>query len=61
MTGVSGLNLHQNGSKAFDEGLGPKRHLYFYSLVLEFSCVILYLSDSTLRIGIFCTVVMLEI
>ena len=26
-----------------------KRHLYLYSVVLEFSCVILDLSDSTLR------------
>ena len=30
-----------------------KRHLYFYSVVLEFSCVILYLSDSTPRTSIF--------
>ena len=42
---------------AFDEELGPKRQSHLYSEVLEFSCVILYLSGSTLRISIFCTVV----
>ena len=37
----------------FDEGLDLKRQLYFYSMVLEFSCLILYLSDSTLHMSIF--------
>ena len=37
----------------FDEMLGQKRQIYFYSLVLEFFCVLLHLSDSTLRTSIF--------
>ena len=38
----------------FDEGLGSKRQLCFYSLVLElFLCYILYLSDSILCPSIF--------
>ena len=36
------------------KGIGLKRHIYFYSLVLEFSCVfILNLFDNTLRNSIF--------
>ena len=43
MTEVSDLTLHQKSNviKSFDEGLGPKRHTYFYySLVLE--CFLCY-------------------
>ena len=35
------------------KGQDLKRHAYFYSLVLEVSCVILYLSNSTSRTSIF--------
>ena len=35
------------------QGIGPKQHTYFYSVVLEFSGVILYLSDNTICTSIF--------
>ena len=38
------------------KGIGLKHHLYFYSVVLEFSGVILHVPDSTLRISTLCTV-----
>ena len=36
-------------------GIDPKRHIYLSPWYWNFSCAILYLSDSTLRISIFCT------
>ena len=35
--------------QSFIKGTGPKRHWILFSLALEFSCVILYLSDSNSR------------
>ena len=51
--GLSPLESELVFIRSFDEGLSPKRQSHLYSVVLEFYCVILYLSDSTSHTSIF--------
>ena len=55
------FKVNPSSKKTFYEGFGLKRQSHLYSVAWNFSCVILYLSDSTLRISTLCTVLVFRV